>query len=148
MDHLIVSHHGELEFGSPKVPLFPEALLLHHLDNLDSKMEAMRSALKRDALAEGDFTGWVPALERPLLRKDRYLADAPIITKNWSPSKNRASRARPRRPHLLQEQKRIPADQLVRNRRLLAQLCSEKSCRPFWDRASRTLHKIEPLIRC
>ncbi len=37
--HMILSHHGELEFGSPKVPLFPEALLLHHLDNLDSKME-------------------------------------------------------------------------------------------------------------
>ena len=37
VEHMIVSHHGELEFGSPKVPLFPEALLLHHLDNLDSK---------------------------------------------------------------------------------------------------------------
>ncbi len=76
LDHLIISHHGELEFGSPKVPVFPEALLLHHLDNLDSKMEAMRSALKRDALAEGEFTGWISALERPLLRKDRYLAEA------------------------------------------------------------------------
>ena len=73
LEHLIISHHGELEFGSPKVPIFLEALLLHHLDNLDSKMEAMRSALKRDALAEGEFTGWVPALERSLLRKDRYL---------------------------------------------------------------------------
>ena len=37
--HLIVSHHGELAYGSPKVPLFAEAMLLHHLDNLDSKME-------------------------------------------------------------------------------------------------------------
>ena len=80
VDHLIISHHGELEFGSPKVPVFPEALLLHHLDNLDSKMEAMRNALKRDALAEGEFTGWVPALERSLLRKDRYLADAAATT--------------------------------------------------------------------
>lgn len=77
VEHLIISHHGELEFGSPKVPSFPEALLLHHLDNLDSKMEAMRTALKRDALAEGEFTGWIPALERSLLRKDRYLANAP-----------------------------------------------------------------------
>ncbi len=76
LEHLIISHHGELEFGSPKVPIFPEALLLHHLDNLDSKMDAMRSALNRERLADGEFTGWVAPLERILLRKDRYLRDA------------------------------------------------------------------------
>ena len=73
LEHMIVSHHGELEFGSPKVPLFAEALLLHHLDNLDSKMNAMRSVLRRDPHSEGEFTGWVASLERVLLRKDRYL---------------------------------------------------------------------------
>jgi 3'-5' exoribonuclease len=71
VEHLILSHHGELEFGSPRVPLFPEALLLHHLDNLDSKMEAMRRALAREG--DGDFTGWIGALERNILRKSRYL---------------------------------------------------------------------------
>ena len=75
IEHLIVSHHGELEFGSPKVPLFEEALLLHHLDNLDSKMETVNNALKRDTRLEGEFTGWVSALERIVLRKDRYLAE-------------------------------------------------------------------------
>ena len=40
VEHMILSHHGKLEFGSPKVPQFPEALLLHYLDDLDSKMEA------------------------------------------------------------------------------------------------------------
>lgn len=75
VEHMIISHHGELEFGSPKVPLFPEALLLHHLDNLDSKMNAMRAALKRDVLSEGEFTGWIPSMERVLLHKERYLAD-------------------------------------------------------------------------
>ncbi len=78
IDHMIVSHHGELEFGSPKVPVFPEALLLHHLDNLDSKMEAVRNAIKREVLNDGEFTGWVSSLERVLLRKDRYLTDAAI----------------------------------------------------------------------
>ncbi len=73
IEHMIVSHHGELEFGSPKVPLFPEAMLLHHLDNLDSKMNAMRTVLKRDPQTEGEFTNWVAALERVLLRKDRYM---------------------------------------------------------------------------
>jgi hypothetical protein len=46
---------------------------LHHLDNLDSKMEAVRVSLERDSTVEGDFTGWIPSLERVLLRKDRYL---------------------------------------------------------------------------
>ncbi len=73
LEHLIISHHGELEFGSPKVPLFPEAMLLHHLDNLDSKMNAMRTVLNRDAQSEGEFTNWIPSLERSILRKERYL---------------------------------------------------------------------------
>jgi 3'-5' exoribonuclease len=74
LEHMIISHHGELEFGSPKVPLFEEAVLLHHLDNIDSKMETMKSALKRESQIEGEFTGWIAPLERSILRKERYLA--------------------------------------------------------------------------
>ena len=36
--HMILSHHGSLEFGSPVIPLFPEAFVLHVIDNLDAKM--------------------------------------------------------------------------------------------------------------
>ena len=78
LEHMIVSHHGELEFGSPKVPLFPEALLLHLLDNLDSKMNAARNVLKRDSHSTSEFTPWISALERTLLHKDRYLSETPI----------------------------------------------------------------------
>jgi 3'-5' exoribonuclease len=83
LEHMILSHHGELEFGSPKVPMFAEAVLLHHLDNLDSKMNAVRNALRRDRQPEGDFTGWIASLERVLLRKERYLKeqrDEPVAT--------------------------------------------------------------------
>jgi len=73
VEHMIVSHHGELEYGSPKLPLFAEAMLFHHLDNLDSKMNAVECALKRDQLVEGEFTGWINSLERILMKKDRYL---------------------------------------------------------------------------
>ena len=73
VEHMIVSHHGELEFGSPKVPLFPEALLLHHLDNLDSKMECMRSLVAKDRHVEGCWTGYNASLERSLLKKAKYL---------------------------------------------------------------------------
>ncbi len=45
VQHLLLSHHGRLEFGSPVTPRFREALLLHYLDDLDSKMEAIRGEL-------------------------------------------------------------------------------------------------------
>ena len=75
--HMILSHHGELEFGSPKVPLFPEALLLHLLDNLDSKMECMRALIEKDQLVEGVWTGYSSPLDRSVLKKDKFLAPAP-----------------------------------------------------------------------
>ncbi len=74
LEHMILSHHGKLEFGSPKVPLFPEALLLHYLDDMDSKMECMRAMTEKGAQAEGLFTAWSSSLERVVLRKERYLA--------------------------------------------------------------------------
>jgi 3'-5' exoribonuclease len=75
--HMIVSHHGEMEFGSPKIPAFPEAMLLHYLDNLDSKMECARGAIDRDRLVEGVWTGYVNPLDRSLLKKQRFLEPEP-----------------------------------------------------------------------
>lgn len=73
--HLIASHHGELAYGSPKVPVFPEAMLLHHLDNLDSKMECMRGLIERDRQIEGVFTGFSTALDRSVLKKNKFLEE-------------------------------------------------------------------------
>lgn len=77
VDHMILSHHGQLEFGSPKLPQFPEALLLHFLDDLDSKMECMRALIEGDRQVEGCFTAYNAALSRAALKKDRYLSGAP-----------------------------------------------------------------------
>jgi 3'-5' exoribonuclease len=74
VEHLILSHHGQLEFGSPKVPSFAEALLLHHLDNLDSKMETLRASLERERNTGAEWTSYNHALERSLLDRERYLA--------------------------------------------------------------------------
>jgi 3'-5' exoribonuclease len=74
VEHMILSHHGQLEFGSPKLPMFPEALMLHYLDDLDSKMECMRFLSENDRQVEGCFTTYSNALERSVLKKDRYLA--------------------------------------------------------------------------
>lgn len=76
VEHLILSHHGQLEFGSPKLPVFPEAMLLHHLDNMDSKMELMRSTIERNPPG-AEWTQYVPAIERYVLDKNRYLNGAP-----------------------------------------------------------------------
>ena len=77
VEHMILSHHGQLEFGSPKLPMFPEALLLHYLDDLDSKMECMRALIESDRQVEGCFTTYNGALTRSALKKDRYLSGAP-----------------------------------------------------------------------
>ncbi|HVP42678.1 MAG TPA: HD domain-containing protein [Terriglobales bacterium] len=67
IEHMIISHHGQYEFGSPKLPMFPEALALHYLDDLDSKMEAMRAHYEREADLEGEWTAYNASLGRPLL---------------------------------------------------------------------------------
>jgi 3'-5' exoribonuclease len=73
LEHLIISHHGEYEFGSPKLPMFPEALVLHYLDDLDSKVEAMRAQFDRDAAMEGAWTSYNASLGRPLLNSAKFL---------------------------------------------------------------------------
>ncbi|HUR37669.1 MAG TPA: OB-fold nucleic acid binding domain-containing protein [Terriglobales bacterium] len=74
LEHLIISHHGQYEFGSPKLPMFPEALMLHYLDDLDSKMEAMRAHFQREENYESDWTAYNPALGRPLLNTKKFLS--------------------------------------------------------------------------
>jgi 3'-5' exoribonuclease len=90
VEHMIISHHGQLEFGSPKVPVFPEAVLLHYLDDLDSKMECMRRLLETDRQVDGCFTSYSSSLDRVLLKKERYLngaSDAAASTAEPPPPK-------------------------------------------------------------
>lgn len=54
LQHMILSHHNEPEYGSPKRPMIPEAELLHHIDTIDARMYDMKKAL--DGIAEGDFS--------------------------------------------------------------------------------------------
>jgi 3'-5' exoribonuclease len=74
LEHLIISHHGQYEFGSPKLPMFPEALVLHYLDDLDSKMEAMRAHFEREADLDSPWTSYNASLGRPLLNTEKFLA--------------------------------------------------------------------------
>ena len=71
VQHMILSHHGQYEFGSPKLPMFREALMLHYLDDLDSKMAVLRAALSSDN-GEGNWTAWSSALDRRFLRVNLF----------------------------------------------------------------------------
>jgi len=77
LEHLILSHHGTHEFGSPSLPQIPEAVMLHFIDDVDSKMAAMRSSLEAASAdsSAGNWTDRNPALRRALLRTSRFLAE-------------------------------------------------------------------------
>jgi len=75
VEHMILSHHGSLEFGAPVLPCFREAVLLHYLDDMDSKMASIRASLEAPAV-DAAWTPRNPALGRGLLRADDFLRDA------------------------------------------------------------------------
>jgi 3'-5' exoribonuclease len=72
IEHIILSHHGRLEFGSPKQPMFAEALVVHYLDDLDSKLESVRAQYQADRNRPGEWTARNRALGRELLKTDRF----------------------------------------------------------------------------
>jgi 3'-5' exoribonuclease len=76
VEHMILSHHGKYEFGSPKLPMTPEAILLSALDDLEAKMQALRNEFAAaQAIGKGpeELTDWVRSMERSLLDSKKYL---------------------------------------------------------------------------
>jgi len=78
VEHMILSHHGKYEFGSPKLPMTPEAILLSALDDLEAKMQAVRNEFAAAAAggkSSDEVTDWVRSMDRPLLNSQGYLKD-------------------------------------------------------------------------
>jgi len=75
VQHLLISHHGEYEFGSPKLPMIREALVFHYMDDLDSKMAAIRSALATPS-GDDEWSSYSSALGRKFLKLDAFLSGA------------------------------------------------------------------------
>lgn len=67
LEHILISHLNHPEWGSPRLPLLPECLILHHADDLDAKLEMYARCLSRDQ-AQGPFTDRDPILGRQLLK--------------------------------------------------------------------------------
>jgi 3'-5' exoribonuclease len=62
LEHMLLSHHGESEYGSPKPPMFPEAEALHWIDILDARMNTMKTAT--DKTPPGAFSEKIFSLDR------------------------------------------------------------------------------------
>ena len=68
LKHMIVSHHGEYEFGSPKLPMTLEAVALHYLDNLDAKLHNFQQLIRDDNSPESSWTAYQQNLGRKLFK--------------------------------------------------------------------------------
>ena len=90
VQHMVLSHHGKYEFGSPKLPMIREAVLLSYIDDIDAKMQTLDNEIKRAVNSGRDpagMTEWVRSLERPLLSTSDYLRggttpveEAPVVS--------------------------------------------------------------------
>jgi len=66
--HIILSHHGEYEYGSPKLPATPEAFMVCYIDNLDAKVNMVTMAIENEP-GDSNWTAWKNALQTRLYRK-------------------------------------------------------------------------------
>jgi 3'-5' exoribonuclease len=69
LKHMMLSHHGEYEFGSPKRPKIQEAMIINYLDDLSAKINNFDATLKKESTGEGEWTNFSKMHERYLYRK-------------------------------------------------------------------------------
>jgi len=69
LKHVLLSHHGHYEYGSPKIPQTSEAMLLHLIDHMDSKMHSFET-IKRTDQNSGHWSGYVKHLDRIVFKDD------------------------------------------------------------------------------
>jgi 3'-5' exoribonuclease len=74
--HIILSHHGEYEYGSPKRPKIQEAIVINYLDDLCAKLNNFQSTLKKENVAAGEWTGFSKMHDRYLYRQAAHTASA------------------------------------------------------------------------
>jgi hypothetical protein len=70
LQHIVLSHHGQYEFGSPKLPAIPEAIAVHYLDNLDAKVTMFLAEIESDRDPVAAWTNYNKALETKVYKID------------------------------------------------------------------------------
>ena len=68
LKHMLVSHHGEYEYGSPKLPMTVEAIALYCLDNLDAKVNGFSGLLRDDPNRDSTWTNFQQQINRKLFK--------------------------------------------------------------------------------
>jgi len=94
VQHLLISHHGQYEFGSPKLPMIREAMVFHYLDDLDSKLAAVRVALATPS-GDDEWSAYSNALGRKFLKLDEFLKPTSSAAESAKPAQPEPQRARP-----------------------------------------------------
>lgn len=136
LQHIILAHHGEYEFGSPRTPATPEAIAVHMIENLDAKlMMALTATRGEAATAEGNWTEYVKAFGGKLFRPDVAPADAPVgeeiaacspepaspaVSVAAAPAPTPVTSPKPAPPPPQQEMQPVPAAPLVVSNPLFA----------------------------
>lgn len=80
LKHMILSHHGQYEFGSPKRPKTVEATILNYLDDLDSKINGIRTHIRKEGEMQGSWTSYHRLYDRYFYLNDREKGPVEIIT--------------------------------------------------------------------
>jgi len=75
IEHMILSHHGQADWGSPRPPMFLEAEVLHRADDLDAKVNMITQALSEDRDPDSSWTAYHRVLGRVLYKKPSYESD-------------------------------------------------------------------------
>lgn len=107
VQHLLISHHGQYEFGSPKQPMIREALVFHYLDDLDSKLAAVRVALASPS-GDDEWSSYSAALGRRFLRLEEFLKG------NAQKSQQASAAAQPPKTELPKQESKREAPSLLR----------------------------------
>jgi 3'-5' exoribonuclease len=68
LQHMIISHHGQLDHGSPKIPMTIEAIVLHYIDDLDAKINAATELIESDRNTDSEWTAFHPVMGRKLFK--------------------------------------------------------------------------------
>ncbi len=94
LKHIVLSHHGEYEFGSPKRPKIQEAIVINYLDDLAAKINNFQATLKKEHVAEGEWTGFSKMHDRYLYRQTSF----PKTARDQDTDPERLEEAKPHNP--------------------------------------------------
>ena len=104
LKHIILSHHGAYEFGSPVLPRTVEALVVHFADDLDSKMSGVLRIYNREQDSPGDWTSYVKLMEREFFKSPPVPVDFTAENPGRpTPGKTRGSSVQPQEQSLFGE---------------------------------------------